>query len=391
MKILYDYQAFAMQRRGGVSRYFSELVKKLPKEHGILVDISFFYSRNEYVNGTQQSHAKHEKEYSIPNKSLVTITLESIYAVARKMRPALMLYDFLKRSTNKFLAIQKLKAQNFDIFHPTYYDPYFLPYLNGKPFILTIHDMIYELFPEYFGDGGEHARRKKLLAEKAKKIIAVSQNTKEDIVKILGIDPEKITVVYHANFLNTDVMQAVSVPPRYILHVGGRKRWKNFTFLIRALAPILHREEGLSMICAGGEAFDESEQALLKELSINHKVIQIDADDLELVFLYQHAELFVSASLYEGFGIPIVEAFANGCPVAISNASCFPEIAGDAAIYFNPRNEESVVRALNSVLHNPEKRNDLSQKGRSRLKALSLEEMIRKTRDVYQHALTDVS
>ena len=200
----------------------------------------------------------------------------------------------------------------------------------------------------------------------------------------MGIDSEKIIVVHHANFLDVNFMQAVPVPLRYILHVGGRKRWKNFDFLIRALAPVLNQGEGLSVICAGGGMFDESERMLFKELFIHTRVVQMDVSDSELVFLYRHAEFFVSASLYEGFGIPIVEAFANGCPVMISDVSCFPEIAGDAALYFDPKNRESITVAIQRILSEPGLRETLILKGTERLRNFSKEKMIRETLRVYE-------
>ena len=121
-------------------------------------------------------------------------------------------------------------------------------------------------FPNILETVGNTLGEKNFSRKKAAKIITVSQNTKEDVVKTLGIDSEKIIVVHHANFLDVNFMQAVPVPLRYILHVGGRKRWKNFDFLIRALAPVLNQGRRIISDMRRGGMFDESERMLFKEL-----------------------------------------------------------------------------------------------------------------------------
>jgi len=174
MRIFYDYQIFLTQRYGGISRYFYEIIKYLSDEQKMEIASSVLFSNNSYISSNE--YIKHFDFY--PNKQF-----------RGKYRFMLTL--------NKLKSVFDLKHQNFDIFHPTYYDPYFLNYIGNKPFVLTIHDMTHEKFSNLFPGIDKTSRRKKLLAEKASKIIAVSNCTKNDIIELLGIPESKIEVIYH--------------------------------------------------------------------------------------------------------------------------------------------------------------------------------------------------
>ena len=118
-------------------------------------------------------------------------------------------------------------------------------------------------------------------------------------------------------------------------------------------------------------------------LGINTQLIHCNASDQVLFSLYQHALVFVFPSLYEGFGIPIIEAFANNCPVCLSNTSCFPEVAGEAAIYFDPLDKDSIRTAISSVIYDPIKAEKLRKAGQIRIRQFSIEKMVRETCAIY--------
>lgn len=124
-----------------------------------------------------------------------------------------------------------------------------------------------------------------------------------------------------------------------------------------------------------------------RKSGLNRRVLHFQASDLELGQLFQQARLFVYPSLYEGFGIPILEAFLNECPVALSRASCFPEVAADAGEYFNPEDETSMYEALSHLLKDEERRQELIAKGKSRVQLFTWKETARKTLDTYQKVL----
>jgi glycosyltransferase involved in cell wall biosynthesis len=293
------------------------------------------------------------------------------------------------RLLNKPNNIWKLKQQNFDIFHPTYYDPYFLKYIGNKPFILTVYDMIHEKFSEMFPATDKTTEQKRLLVEKATKIIAISESTKKDLIELFGTDESKIEVVYLGNsmFPKSDIKLSFDIPKKYLLFVGGRGLYKNFERLIKSISELLNQDDELFVLCAGGGKFSSSEMQLLSELGISKQVLQYNLDDDSLAYFYKNALAFIFSSLYEGFGIPVLESFACGCPLLCSNLSSLPEVAGEAACYFDPYSEESIKNAVMKVLDSPNLREDLMKKGCEQLKKFSWKKTAEETKYIYESVL----
>ena len=326
MRVLYDHQAFTLQKYGGVSRCFVELYKNLPK--GVDAQILVRECDNVYLNAIGFYPKGYHYNHFIcpchfPGKYRLHIWADKF----RKHK------YYPEYNTN--YVFEELGKGEFDIFHPTYYSDYFLPYLNGKPFVLTIHDMIPELYPQYYGQEDFQIVMKRKLAPLAKAIIAVSENTKQDIIRILGIPEEKIHVVYHGCSLPIAKNTSNPFPFPYILYVGARWTYKNFIPFVKSIAPILKKHKDLNVVCTGPE-FDNSEKSLFQEFGVGNRFVhQWIKNDIDLYALYHHAICFVYTSEYEGFGIAILEAYQAACPVILNRRSCFPEIADDAAIYFD--------------------------------------------------------
>jgi glycosyltransferase involved in cell wall biosynthesis len=139
----------------------------------------------------------------------------------------------------------------------------------------------------------------------------------------------------------------------------------------------------LKIVCTGSP-FTRAEQKLLARWNIADRLMHISANDAQMASLYRHALCFVFPSQYEGFGIPILEAFHNNCPVCLSNTSCFPEVADDAAVYFNPNDAQSMHDTLKEVLASSALRNELKKKGALRSNDFTLERMVESTCDVYR-------
>lgn len=365
MRILFDHQVFSWQVYGGVSRYFYELVSGLKKE-GVECELALSYSNNFYIrNGDISSH----KPF-----------LESKNFWGR---------GFVMKHMNTGVSKKALKKGDFDIFHPTYYDPYFLKYLKGKPFVVTVYDMIHEIYPDDFLWHDFTAKHKKIVVAKAAKVIAISENTKKDLVRLYDIDPSKIEVVHLGRNLASGEGKAPKnpLPSRYILFVGSRKSYKNFVPFITSIAPLLQSDSDLQVVCTGGGAFIAEEQKLFEELGISGRIQQISASDDELIYIYKHALVFVFPSLYEGFGFPTLEAFDCQCPVVCSNTSSFPEVAGDAAEFCDPTNTESIRQAVETVISNEVKRSEMIAKGNEQAKKFSWQETAKKTKAVYESLL----
>jgi glycosyltransferase involved in cell wall biosynthesis len=291
---------------------------------------------------------------------------------------------------NKKISKKFLIKGDYDIFHPTYYDPYFLKFLDVKPFVLTIYDMIHDIYPEMFSSRDRTAERKKLLAQKATRIIAISENTKRDIIRFFDIDENKIEVIYLANSINpsesTDDIN-IDLSKKYILFVGSRSGYKNFNLFIEAISTLLVEDAELNVVCVGGGNFKEMEKEKFKKLNIINKIFQYAANDYILAYLYQKAIAFVFPSLYEGFGIPILEAFSCGCPVIASDASSLPEVAGDAATYFNPKDKLSILDSTQQVIYKKDLRMQLLNKGYQRIKQFTWKKTAHQTKKLYEGIL----
>jgi len=290
---------------------------------------------------------------------------------------------------NQHESIKRLNEQDFDVFHPTYYNPYFLKYLKTKKYVLSVYDMIHELFPGMFPEDGTAMLKKKVI-ECATKIIAISDNTKTDIINIYNIDPQKIEVIPLASSLQINTSDIIlNLPQKYILFVGHRVANKNFTFFINSISSFLYEEKDLYVICAGSEVFSENEIHLLNKLKIEKQVIYYPIiNDSTLSYIYRNAVLFVFPSLYEGFGIPVLEAFSCGCPVAASNCSSLPEVGGDAANYFDPKNSDSIQKVVEDIVHNGSLQDSLRARGYERLKLFSWKKTALKTKKVYDSLLS---
>lgn len=386
MKILYDHQIFEQQKFGGISRYFSEVIEGLSRFENTVVDISLKYSKNEYIKKSifSQKISDDPSAYEnfIPGREFKGKW--NIYALRNKI-----IKPVETDEVNKFLSVEALKKQDFDVFHPTYYDDYFLPYLGNKPFVLTVYDMIHEIYPECFSLADKISEKKRDLAKVAHKILAISECTKKDLIRFFGIPSEKITVTHLATSMDSAASHAIplplasALPKRYILFVGARTVYKNFYFFINSMRLLMEVDPTLHIFCTGGP-FNRNEKIFFETNGIANQVHQLAASDTELEVLYQHALAFVFPSLYEGFGIPVLEAFSNACPAVLANAGSLPEIGGDAAVYFEPKDAQSVHAAMSEVLYNAARRAELVALGNKRLQQFSWRRTCRETEAVYR-------
>ena len=383
MRILFDYQAFEMQSFGGVSRSYAELISHM-QEDGVPCKVGLKESDNAYVKlpGLKPLHHTHNKFFGGKKwfKGQRTLTRKIMQATGHKN-------DCLK--INQEYCIKLLKQQQFDVFEPTFFDPYFLPYLKGKPFVLTVHDMIPELFPQYFPSDDFQIVNKKLLCPLAAAIHVPSHKTKDDLIKILNINPEKIYVIPHGasqiSIPKTEVPRPIDNP--YLLFVGERRGYKNYNALLHEMAILIQSIPELNLLCTGRQ-FDEEEKKLISDLGLTNHISHCFANDDNFYSLYHNAVAFVYPSAYEGFGLPILEAFSCGCPVLLNNASCFPEIGGDAAIYFDIDRRGALAEHIKAFLQESEQdKANLITRGRERAKLFSWKESARNLTKVYQTIL----
>jgi len=371
MKILLDPQIFDQQSYGGISRYYTEVFSILAEKKGVEVVLPIYSSDNAYVKNTG---------LLVENKAL-----NFLYKVLAFFKISTR---SLRRKKSEKLLNQSFMANDYDAFVPTYYHPYFLDKINDKPYVLTVYDMIHELLPQYFVDDSFKVVERKLqLLEKATKIIAVSNNTKKDIIKIYPqVDPDKIVVIYHGSSIKIDSTVKINLPDNYILYVGARANYKNFKFLVKSAAPLLKKDSNLVLIAAGGGKFNEEEISFIKELGVENQIVQRCFQEEELGHYYQNAKCFIFPSLYEGFGIPVLESMACGCPIILSKHGSFPEVAGDAGIYFDSDSEGDLREKIEIVLSDENLRKQYAEKGLERVKKFDWKDAAEQCLQVYTDA-----
>jgi len=276
----------------------------------------------------------------------------------------LPLHLFFKRNINVFFA-------------PAHYSPSFCP----VPIVVTIHDLAYYYYPNEFLKKDLYKLKNwtKASITKARQIIAVSKTTKKDIHKFYTLEDSKVRVVYNGYEkkpitkslkLKTDI--SITNKP-YLLYVGTLQPRKNILTLIKAFEIIKKTHSDLELIIAGKKGWLYEDIFLkVEEMGLEDCVYFTGfITDQQLSYLYQNARCLILPSLYEGFGLPILEAMSFDCPVISSFAASLPEIGGDACLYFDPNSDKDLAEKINSLLINDQLRLDLINKGKTRVKEFS--------------------
>jgi len=280
-----------------------------------------------------------------------------------------------------------------------YHSPYYLmPYIPGVPTVLTCYDLIPLIYPQYFSVLQRLIFRiaHAFALKTADRIIAISQTTKADLIIRFRLAPQRITVIPGAADAyfqpqSHDRIAAVrrryALPEKYVLYVGSNKPHKNLQRLIEAwkIAECGMRNAECKLVIAGhwDERYPEAKK-LSEESGLKNKVLFIgQVEDSNLPALYSGAQLFVFPSLYEGFGLPVIEAMACGVPVLCSSVSSLPEVTGDAALLVGPLDVNSLAAAMNRLLADEVLRREMSRKGLVQAGKFSWERTARETVNVY--------
>ena len=360
MKIVFNYEIFALQRYGGISRYYVELARAM-KNRAQQVKIVAPYFINRYL--------------AEENEELV-VSLKPMRLIRNR-------YIDLSPKLNYWYTEYFLKKMKVEICHQTYYTNDLTRNKAVKK-VITIHDMIYELFPEDLPELDHIIACKKKYIEAADLIIAVSENTKNDLIRMYPVAKDKTTVVHHgvdpALYRNA---KAYKTEKPYLLYVGNRAGYKNFGMLTDLYTEREALHKNYALICFGGGKFTEEEAAKAAQTGI----LQLEGDDGLLAALYKGAALFVYPSAYEGFGMPVLEAMAAGCPVVCMNSSSLPEVAGNAAFYCNENTKEAMTKVVMHALENEQERKAMIEKGLERVRTFTWDACAEKTLAAYQTLL----
>ncbi len=362
MRILYDGYVYQEQSAGGVNRYFANLIKRLPANFIPLLTTCQDHFLDYPAHGNLQSF-----KFKRRRPLRVSCWVEKYY----------------------FRCVEA--AVNYDVAHPTYYSLLTQRELAAyrRPVVLTVWDMIHERFTKQFRDGKLVVEMKRNAIEAAHSIICISENTKKDLLEHYPhVSEGRVRVTHLASELNESLAFGPELVPSrpYFLYVGARGGYKNFSILLAAFGKLASVRRDLAL-CVVGTPLSAAEQRDVAEMKLSGQFEHYgQVSDAQLAKLYRHSIALVYPSLYEGFGIPLVEAMACGTAVVASNRSSLPEVLGGAGLLFDPAADD-LADVLLSLIDDPSERERLVALGRERAREFSWDQTVAQTLDVYRSAV----
>lgn len=363
MNILFDNQIFYSQRFGGISRYFAELADGLCRSDKCHVSVLAPFHSNEYL-----------RDCACPDISAPYFNY--------KFRGAGRLKNIGRKL---LLPMQRIFMPTADIVHETYYS--MMPLEQGKARVVTVYDMIHELFADEYKNDLVTSKAKIAAIKRADHVICISKSTQRDLINFLAIDPKNTSVIYlgHTLKFNDSCIESnIIVAKRpFLLYVGNRGGYKNFLGFCESVASSHFLRNNFDIVAFGGGNLESIELNHLDKMGLIDQVFHVYGDDKLLSKYYRSAALFVYPSKYEGFGIPPLEAMNFDCPVACSATSSIPEVVGSAGIYFDPYSIDSMREAIESVIGDSLLRNSLVANGRERLNRFSWASCVNETSELY--------
>ena len=367
IKIYFDGVLYSWINTGGVVRYFDELIKNF----GTNIEATMLF---------HYPHLPVSLPKNINATNLLTTSPERVKLAYKAQRMAF-------KYVNRFLLERHFSKITEGVFHSTYYTTYKRLHI---PQVVTVHDMTYEKFPNFFNSAGARRfiREKEKSIRAADQIICISETTKEDVMKYYNLPAHNMHVVYHG------VSTKFRVTPRsekctldmdkpFILFVGKRDGYKNFSQLLTAFAGWQGNQSHTLVVA--GDAWSQSEVEQIDASGMTGKIKNVGyVSDTDLVSLYNNAEVFVYTSRYEGFGLPLLEAAACHTPVIAADIPVFKEIASEWATFFVLDDVDSLIDALDTFPRRDHQSIDFNF-----LKKYSWEQTAEQTENVYREAVAN--
>jgi len=361
VKVSIDEQIFALQKHGGISRLFYELMKQFDADLGLDVEILPFARPiiNDYVLTDPQL-----RDLLKPVGSRTTVQ-----GLFRQAMPGK--YD-----------------DQAEIVHHTFYLPPGLYRYGKAKRIVTVYDMIPELM-RHTKRRLDFATRKRRFLEAADHVICISESTRNDVKRIWPDLQVPMSVVYLGvnQGFNPNAPKDLSLPSRYLLHVGNRAGYKDAWTLTQAFGRIATEYPDLVLLFVGGGSPTPEERKQWATIGDGERVKWLSAEEGQLPSIYAQAEVCVVPSRYEGFGLPALEGLASGTPQILSDTSSLPEVGGEAALYFTPGNSHQLSERLEEVLSSPQERLRLSAAGVDQARKFSWAKTASETARLYQSVL----
>lgn len=362
-------------RHAGISNYIYQILRNVPRSD----------PRNQYVAFVGDGRAL----TGLDSSNLTG----AVSALPARIVPARILWEQCFQPLS-------LRARDADLVHCPMH---VVPFLSGRRKVVTVHDLAFMAFPSV------HKRWNRLYLTlftrwsltQAQGIIAVSESTRLELSRLLRVPASRVTVVHNgvdSRFRPVQSSEALQtfrdrlgLPARFILFLGTLEPRKNVSTLVRAFAMArANLPEGVKLVLAGGKGWGyEGVFQVVEELGLEADVLFPGfVPDVDLPLLYSAAEVFAYPSLYEGFGLPPLEAMACGTPVVVSNASSLPEVVGDAGLLVDPQDPEALARSMVKVVDDPGLRADLTKRGIERAGLFSWQKTAVETIAVYREAMS---
>lgn len=365
MRILYDGSVYSLQAVGGVNRYFDQIIERLPED---VTPVVLAESRG---------------RLAFPQHPRLELQLCSVPAWPKPLR-----------RVARWLGARRFRRAyghiTADIVHPTYYGLLGRNDLRTehRPLVVTVFDMIHERFAPLLDPSGRHAAEKRRAILAATAVICISENTKRDLLERLPVPADRVWVTPLASNLQ-HVAPAAPDPapqPPFFLHVGRRAAYKNFDRLLAALVPVVARANDVQLRVVG-PPFSRAERRRIADLHLDRHIRHDGyVTDPVLARLYRDAVALVYPSLYEGFGIPPLEAMACGGVVVAADTSSLPEVVGDGGLLFDPHSTDELAARLIDLLEHPAERETWRQRGRARARLFAWDRTAAQTLAVYRAA-----
>lgn len=340
-RVWFDHQVFSVQRAGGYTRYFTALARALKSLTNVAPQVVAPAHVCLFLDRTVPTHPTTFR-LPWPKRGLHyrPATFAPLFRAAAELNPP-------------------------DVVHETHFvlDGSHVP--RKTKIVSTCHDMILEKFSDSSPKAREAIARKRKSFERSHRIVCVSHTTQQDLLNLYPHLSSRTTVIHHGvESASSSTSTFAHVPPGYILYVGARPGYKNFSRALVAWSRSNAFKDGVNLVCFGGGSLSGDERALLDELHVPADRIRVvNGDDSLLGALYRGAAFLLSPSEYEGFGMPLTEAMVSGCPVVCSSAPSYVEVCDSAARFFDPLDIDSMVNAIDAVAGSESVRRQLRELG----------------------------
>lgn len=359
MRVAIDEQIFAIQRFGGISRYFAELSQQFLEDPELGIDL-----------------------FTAPTPVYNDYLIRGLHG--RAALPATFPASKLRATAH--MLVRRRRRGNVDVVHHTFYMTRFLKDFRGAKRVITVYDMIPERFPGAF-KRQDLLTSKRAFIERADEIICISHATREDLLHFMPDIAANVTVVHLGvdfDFFSRPTDPLPDWPAEYLLFVGKRDGYKDASTLVRAFERLAGRFPALHLVFVGGGSLTDGERRDFAARGIDRQVHHEELSDALMPAAYAHARAFVFPSQYEGFGLPALEAMASGTPTILCRAASLPEVGGDAAIYFDPGDDRLLAEVLEAALQDAALADRLLHAGRARAQEFTWARTARRTVGAYR-------